>query len=90
MPDPTPVPNDDPATALCAGARDLHGLLRVAQALVREGRAVELAGLEEQVGRLCAGVLDLPTEPGRRLRPDLITLLVELEALAVLVRARPT
>ena len=72
-----------------AQARDLHGMLRVAQALVREGRQVELSGLEEQVGRLCAAVLDLPSKPGRSLRDDLIALLAEVEALAVVLRERP-
>lgn len=89
MPGPTPCHDHDDAQQLRGQARDLHGLLRVAQALLREGRAVDLSGLEEQIGRLCAAALDLAPEPGRGLRDELIALLAEVEALAVVLRARP-
>jgi hypothetical protein len=92
MPETTPCRDDnaDPQLrALRRRARDLHGLLRVALALLHEGRAVELSGLEEQVGRLCAAALDLAPEPGRGLRDELIALLAEVEALAMVLRERP-
>ncbi len=54
----------------------------LARALVLAGRTVELAGLEGQVGLLCAKALDLPPEEGRQMRTELAILLAELDALA--------
>lgn len=59
---------------LRARALELRGTLRVATALVEGGRAIDLAGLEEQIGRLCAAALDVAPDCGRRLRADLVAL----------------
>lgn len=67
----------------------LRGMLRVAEVLAREGREIDLSGLEERVGRLCAGVLDLPPESGRGLRAELALLLGDVDTLAALLRSRP-
>lgn len=63
------------------------GTLRVARVLVELSRPVDLAGLEDAVGRLCAAILDLPPEQGRTLRPQLAAVLAELDALEGAVRA---
>jgi hypothetical protein len=75
--------------ALRAQAWELRAMLRVALALVNEGREIDLAGLEDRIGRLCAGVLDLPPEAGRPLRADLIELQEGANTLAEALRARP-
>jgi len=57
------------------------GTLRMARALVESRRHVDLAGLQDAIGRLCAASLDLPPEQGRAMRPQLAAVLAELDAL---------
>jgi hypothetical protein len=59
----------------------------VARALVKSGRAVELAGLQDGIGILCAQTLDLPAEEGRAMLPALRELVAQLEALTEAFRA---
>jgi hypothetical protein len=62
--------------------------LGVARGLVEIGRYIDLAGLEDQVGLLCAKALDLPPAEGRVMRVKLIAVLARVEALSVaLLRA---
>lgn len=68
-------------------AEAICGTLRVARALVAADRSVDLAGLQEAIGRLCAAALDLPPEAGRALRPQLATVLSELDSLEHAMRA---
>ncbi len=65
------------------------GTLRVARALVEARRVVDLTGLSDAVGRLCAAVLDLPDAQGRALRPRLQAVLAELDVLDAAIRAEP-
>jgi hypothetical protein len=63
--------------------------LGVARGPVEAGRSVELAGLEDQVGLLCAKALDLPPAEGRIMLAELATTLARVEALSVaLLQAR--
>jgi len=63
--------------------------LGVARGLVEAGRYVDLAGLEDQLGLLCAKALDLPPGDGRTMRVELIAMLARVEALSTaLLRAR--
>jgi hypothetical protein len=59
----------------------IHGTLSVARGLVRARRQIDLRGLEQDVGQICAACLDLPPEQGRAMRPRLQALLAELDAL---------
>jgi hypothetical protein len=84
-----PGPLAAPAATEDAAAARLHALadalsatLRVALALRRAGRAIDLTGLDDDLGRLCAGALDLPPPRGRLLRARLMTLRAELDVLA--------
>ncbi|MDE2334159.1 MAG: hypothetical protein KGK10_06430 [Rhodospirillales bacterium] len=70
------------ASAITAAA----AMLRLARAIATGGRPVDLTGLDEQMGRICAQALDLPPAEGTRLRADLAGLLGELDALAVALR----
>ena len=65
----------------------ITGMLTVARALAEMRRPIDLTGLDDAVGRLCAACLDLPPEAGRELRPRLWRLLAELDALAHACRA---
>jgi hypothetical protein len=57
------------------------GMLRMARALVESRRTVDLAGLQNAVGRLCAATYDLPYDEGCSLRPHLTAVLGELDSL---------
>jgi DNA-binding MurR/RpiR family transcriptional regulator len=81
----TPAQNEPPISAAdraTALATSVAAMLRLAQALVAARRDIDLAGLEQDTGRLCAAVLDLPHAQGRALRPTLAAVLAELDMLA--------
>ena len=87
-----PHPASDDATppieAVRALAVELMNIVDVARALVETGRTVDLAGLQSEVGLLCAKTLDLPPDEGRRMRPRLIALSGSVEVLARALAAR--
>ena len=56
--------------------------IALANGLAASGRAVDLAGLDQLAGRLCARILDLPPAEGQAVRPALVALQQSLEALA--------
>ena len=68
--------------AVRALSEELTKMVGVARALVEAGRAIDLTGIDGQVGLLCAKSLDLPPDDGRRIRPRLIALFGSMEALA--------
>ncbi|HVC62662.1 MAG TPA: hypothetical protein VND19_20135 [Acetobacteraceae bacterium] len=65
--------------------------LGIARSLVRAGKRVDLTGLDAEMGYVCARTLDLPPDQGRSLRPVLLGLRAELDALsgALATRAPP-
>lgn len=85
---PFPPCDESVLTAAARATADqVSGTLRVAQALAEAGRRLDLSGFERVVGRLCAQAVDLSPEQGRTLRPMLIDLLDQIDALeARLVR----
>jgi hypothetical protein len=72
----------EPFEAVSALAGELTKLVELSRTLVDAGRTVDLAGLDGQVGLLCAKSLDLPPDQGRRIRPRLIALSGSIEALS--------
>jgi len=80
--------SETPINAVRALAEELSRIVDVARALVEAGRAIDLAGLDSQVGLLCAKSLDLPPEEGRRVRPWLVALSGAVEALWRALAAR--
>ena len=60
-------------------------LLHMTRALAASGREVDITGLDQQVGLLCAKALDLMPEDGRAMRPMLVDLLADLDALSVIL-----
>lgn len=73
------APSRQPAAE--QGADAVAAMLRLARGMVAAGRRVNLDGMDQMVGRLCARCLDLPPEEGRVLRPRLAELLCEIDAL---------
>jgi hypothetical protein len=80
-----PPPADSFATQRLAAVRAaleaLGGVFRVARALAESQRSVDLHGIDDMAGQVCAHLLDLPPAEGRTLRPLLPRLLAEAEAL---------
>jgi hypothetical protein len=58
--------------------------LGVARILTESGRSVDLAGVENIIGLLCAKALDLPPALGGGVRPALRQVLTELDTLRAL------
>lgn len=80
--DDTPISPPDPLAADAEALADgVSATLRIARALIAGHRQVDLGGLDAMVGLLCARALDLPPDQGRALRPRLMLLLAELDAL---------
>lgn len=78
-----PLP-DFPGTPLelvRAGARDLQRAAAKTREFALGGRTIDVAGLDEHVGRVCAKALDLPPEEGRLASGALQALLAELDQL---------
>jgi hypothetical protein len=67
----------------------IDGVLMLARALAEMRRPIDLAGLQDAVGRLCAACLDLAPEQGRALRPRLWALLAQVDALSRACHAEP-
>lgn len=92
MPDTAPhIPSRDTEASVAAVralSDELTNIVGVARALVESGRNIDLAGLDRQVGLLCAKTLDLPPDEGRRLRPRLIALSATVETLLRAMAAR--
>lgn len=68
--------------ATSAAIESLHGTLSMARALVAAGRAVDLAGLDQEAARLCAAVACLPGDSGKVLLASLHALTHEVDLLA--------
>jgi len=70
-------------------ARSLATAARLSVAFAQSGRQIDLTGLDDRVGLLCAKALDLPPEIGREFRGELIMLRTELDGLARALGQRP-
>lgn len=87
---PQSIIEDAPRLArLRARLEGAQATLRLAQALAESGEHVDLTGLDDQIGQLCAGALDLPQATGRQLRADMVFLARQIETLGIALRARP-
>jgi hypothetical protein len=86
LPSPPAASPACPAQAVRSAAQALGAILRLAQALAERGEGLDLAGLDQQVGRVCASALDLPLAEGRELRADLFALRQQVDLLAQALR----
>lgn len=76
-----------PVDRLAALGERLARTVSVARALTVARREVELAGLEDGVGMLCAQTLDLLPDEARAMVPVLTELLAQLDALSLAIHA---
>jgi hypothetical protein len=58
----------------------------VARALIATGRTVDLRGLQDGVGLLCAKTLDLHHDDSRHLLPAILELVAQIDRLSLAVR----
>ncbi len=84
---PWPPPAHDAAAELSGLSKDLHDTVNLAAGLAAGGRRVDMAGLDRSVGLLCAKALDLPPVEGRAACALLFSLLSQIDALGVALRA---
>ena len=82
----TPAFPDTEIERTRAGATALRRTVALARALASGGRSIDLAGLDGQVGLICARALDLPPEQGRTIREELEAVLAEVDDLAAALR----
>lgn len=82
---------ETPLASVRACLEQFGHTLGIARSLVQAGTLVDLTGLDAEMGYICARTLDLPPEEGRALRPVLIGLRADLDALsgALATRAPP-
>ena len=59
-PFPDPAPGARQAAVILAAIDSMQATLDIAGALVAEGRRIDLAGLEDEAGRVCAAALAAP------------------------------
>jgi hypothetical protein len=75
-----------PAEQLIVLAERLGRTAAVARALIISGRRVDLSGIEDGIGMLCAKTLDLPPEQAREVLAALHALLAQLTSLTAALR----
>jgi hypothetical protein len=79
---------ESPLATVRACLEQLGRTLGIARSLVRAGKQVDLTGLDAEMGFVCARTLDLPPDEGRALRPELLGLRAELDALSTALETR--
>lgn len=87
----TPEGSDTDAAvaAITAAVEHLTETLVLARVLVQSGAAIDLAGLDREVGDLCAEAISLPRAEGRDMATPLADLLNEIEQLERLMERTP-
>ncbi len=77
---------DGPAASLREAIAAAAAMLRLAEGIAAAGRKVDLTGLDDRLGRICAQALDLPPAEGAGVRAELVALLGDLDALTLALR----
>lgn len=88
-PDPSnlwPPHPHDAAHEVAALAEGVRNTVAMASGLTLGGRRVDLTGLDDSVGLLCAKALDLPPVQGRAARIELLALLNAFDDLSRALR----
>ncbi len=83
---PKGTPLDRPQRLTVLASR-LSRTIGIARALAQNGRTVDLTGLDDGIGMLCAQTLDLPAQEGRTLLPLLADVLLQVNTLAAALQA---
>jgi hypothetical protein len=82
---PPPLPDTVPQQ-LALLAERLSRTLAVARALSMAGRHVDLSGIQDGIGLLCAKTLDLPRADARLLLPALHEVMAQIDSLSRALR----
>lgn len=77
-----------PTLATLGSIETMRATVAMARALVEGGREVDLAGLEHDAAAICHALDGLPAHSARAMRPAMLALMREVEALAVLMPAQ--
>ncbi|QXM25407.1 hypothetical protein KO353_04000 [Elioraea tepida] len=77
----TPESGEGGAAAITAALGRLADALALARVLVQSGLAVDLSGLDREVGDLCAEAVALPRAEGREMATPLADLLAQIDDL---------
>jgi hypothetical protein len=80
------MPSYDAQSQVLALAEQTCRMAAIASAMVTSGRRVDLTGLHNGAGLLCAKALDLPPVEAGLARVELIRLVASLDALAASMR----
>jgi hypothetical protein len=83
-----PTDAETPLATVRACVDQFGHTLGIARSLVQAGKLVDLTGLDAEIGFICARALDLQPDEGRALRPELIGLRAELDALSAALATR--
>lgn len=81
-----PFPQHDPERDVLALSEQTLRLIRVARTLAESARAINLDGLQQQVGLLCAKALDLPPKQTGFAKLELRRLVQRIDALKHTIR----
>jgi hypothetical protein len=87
--DAMPTAEDYPPLPLVTLAERLARTVAVARALILAGRVVDLAGIQDGIGLLCAKTLDLQPQQARHMLPALHEMRGQIDSLTLALR-RPT
>ena len=79
-------PGDDERRLHDLAARLLR-TIGVARALVQNGRTLNLSGMDDGIGLLCAKTLDLPSAAGASMLPELRVVLAGVDSLMAALQA---
>lgn len=82
-----PAHPHDAVAAVTALADGVGGVVALAAGLATSGRRVDLTGLDDSVGLLCAKALDLPPSEAQAARVALLGLLKRIDLLSLELRA---
>ncbi len=77
-----------PTLATLGSIETMRATVAMARALVAGGREVDLAGLEHDAAAICLALDGLPTHSARAMRPAMLALMREVEALAIIMPAQ--
>jgi hypothetical protein len=75
--------DDDAMAAALAFCDAILRTITIAHTMLKSGQSIDLTGLDQGIGLLCAKSLDLPPEMGRALRPRLSAVLQALDAMSL-------
>jgi len=77
-----------PTLATLGSIETMRATVAMARALVEGGRDIDLAGLEHDAAAICQALDRLPAGSARAMRPAMLALMREVEALAIIMPAQ--